>query len=343
MIDAMAIRRRLADPAELCRRLNIEVSRTKRQHRGVYARCVAHADETPSMSVRVARDGTVAACCMSCGWTGDAIGLVAAVHGLDAHRDGREVMRIAAELAGMTDDAPTRREPRPRPESRPPDPPSYPPADEVAAVWASARFVCDDAEAAAYLAGRGLKPDAIPFRYLARVLPIATELPRWASLRGRPWTVTGHRIIVPVYDCAGTMRAVRGWSWIEAGKPKRLAAAGYTVRGLVLANPMAREILMSGSAPALCSTGGPLVVVITEGEPDYLAWATRAPESCGTKFAVLGIAGAGAWTQEIATRIPSGARVIIRTDHDLAGEKYAAEVDRTIGPRCTILRSKGDA
>jgi DNA primase len=342
--DVATIRARLTDPAELCRRLGITLSRTRRQARGVYARCVSHADDTPSMSVRVAADGTIAARCMSCGWTGDALGLVAAKHGLDVRHDFRDVLGIAADIAGVTLDTnrPTR-EPRARATPAPPEQPKYPPADEVAAVWAIARPVGDDAEAADYLASRGLDVDAIELGDLARVLPRDAELPRWASIGRRPWTATGHRLAVPVYDAAGAMHAVRGWRWCDGETPKRLASAGHSVCGLVLADPLARQLFATGAAPTWWPAELPIVVVIAEGEPDYLAWATRTREADEMPPAVLGIPGASAWTAEIAARIPNGARVILRTDHDAAGEKYAAEMARTIGKRCTLLRAKGDA
>ena len=45
--------------------------------------------------------------------------------------------------------------------------------------------------------------------------------------------------------------------------------------------------------------------------------------------AVLGVT-AGGWTEEIAKRIPAGARVILATDQDKAGEKYARSIAATL-------------
>lgn len=137
---AREIRERLTDPAALCTALGLRLGR-QRQARGVYARCPAHSpDNTPSCSVRVARDGTVACRCMVCGWTGDALGLLAEVRGLNLRRDFPLVLEEAAALAGY---------------SLPSGPP--PPRKKVdPAVLLAMRI---DEVAENWLAGRSIKPD----------------------------------------------------------------------------------------------------------------------------------------------------------------------------------------
>ena len=85
-------------------------------------------------------------------------------------------------------------------------------------------------------------------------------------------------------------------------------------------------------------------VVITEGEPDYLTWASAVKHAdphlvAPSDAAVLGIFN-GSWTDEIAARIPSGCTVHIRTDDDTAGNKYAADVHKTLAGRCTVYRAE---
>ena len=47
---------------------------------------------------------------------------------------------------------------------------------------------------------------------IARVIAKGAKLPRWAAYsEHRPWTVTGHRLLLPVYDASGVMRSVRAW------------------------------------------------------------------------------------------------------------------------------------
>lgn len=96
---ARAIRDRLTDPEVLCFALGLAVGR-QRQARGVFAVCPAHDDNRPSLSVRVAGDGTIACRCQACGWTGDALSLVAEVRGLDIRTDFRRVLEEAAAIAG---------------------------------------------------------------------------------------------------------------------------------------------------------------------------------------------------------------------------------------------------
>jgi hypothetical protein len=140
--------------------------------------------------------------------------------------------------------------------------------------------------------------------------------------------------MLPVYDERGRMRSVRAWCVSESNDPKRLPASGYRASGLVLACTSAVALLRAGVAP---SDARPRVVVV-EGEPDFLTWATRFSDASPNVPAVLGVV-AGAWSDEIAARIPSGARVIVRTHRDAAGERYAEAIKRTLWDRCAVLRA----
>lgn len=51
--------------------------------------------------------------------------------------------------------------------------------------------------------------------------------------------------------------------------------------------------------------------------------------------AVLGVLS-GSWSQEVAARIPSGCRVIIRTHNDSAGQKYCREIAESLCDRCHV-------
>jgi hypothetical protein len=76
---------------------------------------------------------------------------------------------------------------------------------------------------------------------------------------------------------------------------------------------------------------------VAEGEPDFLTWATRFSDADEAAPAVLGVVS-GSWTTCIADRMPDGARMIVRTDHDEPGEKYAHTIQMTLRGRCTVLR-----
>jgi hypothetical protein len=178
---------------------------------------------------------------------------------------------------------------------------------------------------------------------MVRVLPPGYSCPPWAYYGFRGWAETGHRLIVPVYDHAGRMRLVRGWRWqperpekssnlVEKPEarpvPKRLAAAGCSVKGLVMAAGRGLELLR-GELPEWVY---PARVLVVEGEPDTLRAAIQWPDWC-----VLGIAP-GCWCQELAGRVPPGSRVLIRTDADDAGDKYAASIGETLRERCEVSR-----
>lgn len=233
------------------------------------------------------------------------------------------------------------------------EPPARPPASEVEQLWGDCYRLRDwwrpgtrgVAQARLYLSGRGL---LAPQLDMVRVLPEGYSCPPWARYGSRSWAETGHRLIVPVYDHAGRMRLVRGWRWQDddqgivrvhddwwrqwaaaAQSPKRLAAAGCSVKGLVMAAGRGLELLR-GELPHWLY---PAQVLVTEGEPDTLAATASWPDWC-----VLGIAP-GCWCDELAGRVPSGAQVVLRTDADEAGDRYAAAIAETLQGRCSVRRA----
>lgn len=303
----------------------------RREGSGYKARCpwCNGGRDTPPLSVRV-REGQVFAKCFSCDAAGDIFALVAAVHGHDTRRDFAAIRAAAASIAGLaaTLPAPTGNAPRAATEG----PVTYPDAGEVQAVWGQAQRVADAPDAAAYLEARAIDAGAADTYDLARVLPPAGPLPPWARIAGRTWREAGYRLVVPVFDHHGAMRSLRAWrlpGGIEGG-PKRIAPAGCSSAGLVMACPVARHMLSTGAGPE------GLAVVIAEGEPDWLTWASRVSDAAEAP-AILGI-GAGAWCEALAARIPDGARVAIRTHQDTAGNRYAADIRATLAERARAQR-----
>ena len=47
----------------------------------------------------------------------------------------------------------------------------------------------------------------------------------------------------------------------------------------------------------------------------------------------------GAWSPQIADRVPTEASVVIRTHHDEPGERYAQQIASSLRGRCRIFRS----
>ena len=345
--DVAAVRARLSSPQRVCSALGLlDGYRPGRQAGGgLLIRCPSHRERTPSCSVTLGTDGTVRAHCFGCGWGGDVIALVAAARGLDVRRDFKLALREAAELAGLHIEAGatprgSRRLPAPPP-ATPAPPPAYPPAGEVAALWDACVPVTDDAQVAMHLEGRSLPPDVVALFDLARALPPSAAVPTWARC-GQPWPASGHRIIVPVFDASGVMRSLRAWAVTQPVRAKRVAPAGFSTTGLVMADATARMMLASGAAPEWFG-GQRLDVIICEGEPDFVTWATRTSDANEHPPAVLGVLSA-AWSSDVAARVPGGSRVALLTHDDDAGHRYAADIARTLAGRCEVrVRKRKDA
>jgi hypothetical protein len=217
--------------------------------------------------------------------------------------------------------------------------PARPPRPEVAALWAASQPVTDTPEATAWFAHRYGRAAVWSLQQadlwdLARVIPAGLRLPRWARSQGGPWTHSGHRLIFRLWDHTGQAVSLRARSIDSTVAPKSLAPASYSVKGLVLADPLAQQIL-SGVCPAWWQ---PRQVIVAEGEPDWLLWALRQREADEQGPAVLGVES-GAWSPQIAARIPTGASVVIRTHHDEPGRRYAEQIAASLHSRCRIFRS----
>lgn len=331
------LRRELTDARELCRRLGLDDG-ARPQAGGLLIRCPWHADQQPSCSVRLGPDGTIAVRCFACGETGDVFSLVAVVNGLSCRTDFTKVLDLASELAGTDSNVVH------RPVAQTPLSPSpvrsYPPFGEVAALWDSARPVAGVPTVAKWLESRALRPAVIDELGVARALVPGLRLPTWARFGRHTWWEAGYRLVLPMFDARGDLRSVRVRRIVAGEGPKALPPTGHSTGGLVLAEPFAQRVLKTGKWPGSWSRAVPRIVIV-EGEPDFLTQATLRFDdgwrSDDAGAAVMGIV-AGSWTSEIAARIPGDGRVIVRTDHDVAGEKYASAVFESMRGRATLLR-----
>ena len=299
-------------------------------------------------------------CCYRCGAKGDALNLVARVlhhapklSDLDAEQ--KADVRAWYASHGWCDDAdgPPRAVRAPKPIARrtePDAPPARPDAREVTDLWGACTRVTEDDDVARWIALRGLDPDRVAARDLARALPVDLDVPGWARFMGTPWSRGSWRCIFPAYGPTGRVESLRARS-IDPNCPKgqKAAAAGAgpgSATGIVLADGAGREVLSTGSAPRWWPTDAPLVVVVTEGEPDFLTWATRFGDAADDAPVVLGLFS-GSWTAKVAARIPDSARVAVRTDADEVGDHYAwATVWASLAPRLgkgSVLRPRKPA
>jgi hypothetical protein len=327
--DARVIKRRLLDPVGVCQTLGLEVHRPDRG--GCFTRL--RDEKTPSARVSVGPEGTLRVVDFGSGFVGDVYDLIAHVHGWDARRDFPRVLQEARRLAG---ESATPGRPTAHAWSSAP-PREYPPQNELLAFWDMCIVVGGCDESRRWLEEeRGIRAATVDRLDLARALPPKAALPRWAHFGDATWRDTGHMLIVPMWDADGSMRSVRACR-VRKGQPKRLPPTGHRASGVVMADVQGRRMLAS----ALASEQPLRRVVICEGEPDWLSWCTWLSEQGDAKeTAVLGVVNKS-WTDEIGARVPDGTTVVVRTHLDEAGDRYAEEINASLGPRCSVLRLKG--
>jgi hypothetical protein len=275
-------------------------------------KCLWHHDETPSCSVRVGDYGTIVAHCFACGETHDVFDLISAATG---STNFKETLALAAELAqGIEVGSAATTLPAQR---------SYPPEAAVRALLMSCTDVDKDLSVRTYLDRRGVNPSITRFAGAAFALRRDAQVPDWAS----GWYATGYRLIVPTYDATGNLANVRACRVIDGDGPKRLTPRGFAIKGAVMANTIGLSVLHTGD----WTDPTPPVAVIVEGETDYLSMVQRAGPI--PKVAIFGVIS-GAWTEEIAARLPADTKLVVCTDNDAAGDRYYEEIKRTTTCAC---------
>jgi len=284
--------------------------------------------------------------CHRCSAKGSVVTL-AALSVLQTNEPKREdwrTLREALSSRGILDAKPHTARPTP-PREEAAAAPNRPPASEVATLWRSCVPVADDPEVAAFLRSRHLAPDAVDEFHLARALPRNAVLPSWAACKGRSWTETSHRLVVPMAgdfsECASVhVRAIAP----QTDFPKGLSPRGFGIAGLAMADPLAR-LMLTGRPLGDGSDCADLVreagLVITEGVPDFLGWATHWSDAHESAPAILGIIS-GSFSAALAARVPDGCRVAIRRHADKAGEKYTEQIIAALAGRCRVHVRKID-
>jgi hypothetical protein len=240
--------------------------------------------------------------------------------------------------AGATDGrAHTRdRAAAPRSVSLPREPHEYRrlPHAEVTEVWSLARPVEGHVTALQNLGGKprpGIDWRRVGAQDLARVLVRgAADHVAWA----RPF---GGRLLIPTYDAQGDVASFKARAIRAEQQPKELSPASQFTEnaGAVFACPRARWMLRAGegSADYVRSNG----LVIVEGAPRWLAWATRFELDADDAPPVIGIFS-GAWRPAFARRVPKGTRVLVVTDADDAGDRYFEAVRASLATHAHVVR-----
>ena len=223
-----------------------------------------------------------------------------------------------------------------------PAPPQRPDPEQVRALWRRCVPVTADPEVAAWLAGRTdpgpIDPAAVKALDLARALPAdLADLPGWARFKGKPWTVSGHRLVV------------RAWE-ADPDNPERLRVASLHARNVLptcAGDDKAAWPAGATAAALILATGhdprahGRHLVEIAEGVPDWLRMVlTRAELPKGKRPAVWG-AWSGSPDPALAAVVPEGWTVALRTHADDAGDKYADKWRELLTAQsCTMHRER---
>lgn len=351
--DADRIKAALDDARGLCDALGLLDGRRGRdwhpQAGGAIVLCPWHDERSPSCSVSRGANGTVRVKCFGCGATGDALSLVAVCHHRDLAGDFREVLDLAATIAGVA--LPERLE-RPagyvppvraivrRVEPAPVEAPEDGSVDAVAAVLADRAPVTGDRAAMAYLRSRGLDGSrvargwyALPADEAARarlrdevVERVGAEA--WASSglssiegpREGLWSYAWHgpRVVIPWRAPNGTVESLQGRLMGEESKG---------VRKYVF--PRGRRPRWPFGVEGVADLGADAAVAVVEGALDAVSFNLLADAAGADAYAVA-VPGVSAWDARWL-RLFARRPCIVALDADRAGDAAVGEMRARLG------------
>jgi DNA primase len=313
------LRTRLVDARGLCAALQLQTA-PRASARQAIVLCPWHAERSPSCSVRLAKDGTIAVKCHACGESADALGLIAQVHGVN---DFRDVLRLAAELANAPSLAPVEAPPKPRDERESVSDETYhqiwtwilealSPLRTIAphvAGYLDARCIGADAEAVGV---RGLPRDA---RTLVASLLATFER---KDLEGAGILRSGHDaldwrewcVVIPWRNRFGLVTFVQRRR-LDTSNPKYRSPRGRSPQA-----PFGVDLLRE----ALALMGPDAEIILTEGAFAALArW--KLARRRAALAAVIGVYSASSPDVGLPLDLLEGRRVVLSLDKDAAGER----------------------
>lgn len=213
-----------------------------------------------------------------------------------------------------------------------------PPANELKGLLKASTLAgrCRRDDVLFWFDSKGYRPGDVPcfilptagefeYRDLSRVA-VETES---GSRRFLWWTLNKAKsfpVVIPAYDADGEIVNLRGRA-ITNRPDKQRAATGYDSARSIMADPWQALKILRGEAVDVS------VVVIAEGETDYLTFAQECRND--KSLAVFGIfSGAIDTLKQVvdANKWPKEADVISATDDDKAGRAYAAKIAAAIAP-----------
>lgn len=226
---------------------------------------------------------------------------------------------------------------RPAPRAAPRKPshkPTIAPS-ELSAFWAATlpvnRTIVDphvlDMGVCFYLARRGWYAPALATLDLVRVTPLPDACD-WPSWWPAAWASTW-RLVMRAYDAHGDVASVHARSIVPDAEPKTRWPRGVPA-GYLFADK--RGVALLRGEP-----GDTDRVVICEGMTDTVAMALAVADA-GRRFATIGItAGATKTLREVRwPKVP----IVVATDHDDAGERYAREIFTALSTHPDVRRTR---
>lgn len=329
--DAGEIRRALHDPRALVEALGLGKNAQRQCRNGVTILCPFHSERSPSCSVSLGEDTTVRVHCFGCDASGDALTLIAQVHGFDLRTQFDQVLEEAAKLAGVRLGQPTPKPREPKPAERDQlDALSY---QAIATALLERCRLTDELDSLEYVDGRGLIATAAPAQ-LGGLPPVERQRELIADLSrdfdadalasagllwrdrdsGKPqvsrFAHPHNRLVIPWRGLDGSI-AVLQRRRLDAGEPRYVFPSGM------------RPALPFG-AEQLRAHGAERILAFVEGALDVLALRLldRRDE---IGLLPLGLPGLDGWRPDWA-RFAKGRYVWLAFDADDAGERKARVV-----------------
>jgi hypothetical protein len=204
---------------------------------------------------------------------------------------------------------------------------------EALMLWESCVPIEKDHEVLSWMVACDIDPDSVGPN-MARALPRNIRLPQWACYGTQPWNAAGWRLILPLYNARGRMESV----YARALRPIMLGTirTGQSfpvvdgAAGKIMANEIGLRLLERASWPGDSSWR---TVILTGGAVDFLEWSSAVR---GQGPAVLGIVP-GSWTEQVASRIPDGTRIVVRAHKNPIAGRYAHRVQEALASRCEVI------
>lgn len=339
-----------SDPTSLCKALGID-SRAKRQAGGLLVCCPVHQEKDPSCSVTRGPDGTIRVRCHACGWSADALGLVAVVHGLDVRKDFREVLSTFAALIGrhdVTGEIASRervgsREPA-RSVAATVETVSDARFDEIARALIELCPLRDQPDVRSYVEGRHVYADAeandcaaLPKKPQQHAIVAelvarfgAVDLDRAGLCHNGMFVYADHRLVIPWRDRAFRIEALQR-RLLVAAKKKYVWSRGRSPKA-----PFGSDLFVE------CANyfGGDFEVIVCEGALDTFA-RRKIARHRDERAIVLGVPSASESADGGLLELVRNRVLRISVDPDAAGERAAQRIGTAcLGSAKKILRER---